>query len=122
MHIVFNVTILRIPMRREHPICFSAIIGGMIGLLVALVLELSGPYSSPSTVTLILILWPTSIVGIAWLEPTGFNATTISMVLVMYGGNAFIYAVVASILTGLVLEIRGLFNKKDRRPQSIKPD
>jgi hypothetical protein len=109
-------------MRREHPICFSAIIGGMIGLLVALVLELSGPYSSPSTVTLILILWPTSIVGIAWLEPTGFNATTISMVLVMYGGNAFIYAVVASILTGLVLEIRGLFNKKDRRPQSIKPD
>jgi hypothetical protein len=108
-------------MRREHPVCFSAAIGAITGLLVALVIALSRPYSLQST-DLILALWPTSITGIAWTDPPGFNATTVLMVLVMYGGNALIYAVVASILTGSVLGIRDSFKKQDRLPPSIKPD
>jgi hypothetical protein len=94
----------------------------MIGLLVALVIALSGPYTSPSTDALILALWPTAIFGIAWNRPPGLNATTILMVLVMYGGNAFVYSLVASTLTGSVLGIKGLFDRKNRRPLSIKPD
>ena len=105
-------------MRHEHPVLFSALIGGVIGLMVALVIALI----RPSSEMLVMALWPTAIFGIAWNDPPGFDATTILMVLVLYGGNAFVYALVASTLTGSVLGIKGLFNKKNRRPLSIKPD
>jgi ABC-type antimicrobial peptide transport system permease subunit len=109
-------------MRHDHPICFAAMVGGMIGLLVAIVIALGGPHTSTSAYTLIEALWPTAIAGIVWTEPPGFNGTTVLMVTVLYGGNAFVYAIVASTLTGLVLGIKALFNKKNRRPLSIKPD
>lgn len=108
-------------MTHEHPICFFAAIGGVIGLLVALAIALSGPHPSLSPV-LLLTLWPASILGFGYNGSNGFTPMSIVMPIVVLGGNAFVYAVVASILTGSVLGIKSLFTKKDRRPLSIKPD
>jgi hypothetical protein len=108
-------------MKQSHPVISSAVIGGAIGLLVALVLISNRSYFSQSP-ALLLALWPTAIFGIAWNDPPGFTPVNIVMVIILYGGNAFVYAVAASILTGSILAIKGLFNKKDRPPLSIKPD
>jgi hypothetical protein len=106
-------------MRQEHPILFSAIVGGVIGLLVALSLALTR-FSSLGS--LILVLWPAAMAGIAWTDPPGFNPTTVMWLLFLYVGNVLIYASVASIAMGSVLGIRGLLSQKNRHSISIKPE
>jgi hypothetical protein len=108
-------------MRREHPILFSALVGGVTGLLVALIMALSGPYTSLSP-AVIYTLWPASILGFGYNGSSGFTLMSIVMPTVELGGNAFIYAVAAAVPTALIVGIRDFFIKKDGHPLSIKPD
>jgi hypothetical protein len=109
------------PLNRKHPVISSAVIGGVVGLLVSLFL-ISFPSCYSRWPDVLFVLWPSAIVGIAWNDPPGFTRETVLMLVILYGGNAFVYAAAASVLTGLVLAIRGLFHKNDRHPLSIKPD
>jgi hypothetical protein len=74
------------------------LIAGGIGLAVAVVLAVVRPTNPAIT----LLLWPTSIVGIA--DPRGF-ADKLLFGLVMFGGNFLLYGVFGAV-AGLAADRR----------------
>jgi hypothetical protein len=73
--------------------------GGCVGILVALVLGEVASHRSLDP-TLVLTLWPFSIVGIA--DPTGFWNQALFAV-IEFGGNFLLYGIVG---TGLGIVVR----------------
>ena len=90
-------------MKCERPILITSAIGGCVGLFSAIVLSvLNQTYQLSST--LIMIFWPTAILGF------GFNGSTsllenIAMALIVFGGNAIVYAGAVAAIAWLVSSV-----------------
>ena len=105
-------------MKTSHPVFLSASIGGAVGLSVALTIAVVQPLRlAPEQV--ILALWPTAIFGFGYNGGGGLTGVPIATV--VFGGNAVIYVVVASLLAGGVVRIRNIGRKDLKLPLSIKP-
>lgn len=89
-----------------------------MGLLVALVIALLEPLKSFPDV-LLITLWPTSIFGFGYNG--GGGLTEILVATVVFGGNALVYAAVASAIVGCVVKLRQLLDPTSKLPLSIKP-
>jgi uncharacterized protein (DUF2342 family) len=101
----------------EHPVMFAASIGGCFGLIAAIVIAFFIPFL-PIHNTLLLVLWPTCILGISDLGNSDIGFKLFIAVL-EFGGNALIYAFVASLPVWLYLRIKEFINPENRNPISI---
>jgi hypothetical protein len=70
------------------------LLGGCIGLLVALCLAgISAIHFVPPPI--LLLLWPSSIAGMAITEPGKLSGPRVLIFGIMYGGNFILYALLA---------------------------
>ena len=101
---------------RSNPVLFTFTMGATLGFLTAVVLMSTvGALKVPMN-PLLLMLWPTSIVGLTDLGgPHGFTRFLIFMGLVT---NALLYGFVFAIPVGLVITIRRSFGTAEN-PTSI---
>ena len=102
----------------SHPVLFAAAVGGTAGLAVASVLVFLFLHGSVP-VSVVLTLWPASILG---LFDLGSGSTPLEAIKVVgtFGGNMAIYAVVASAAVGGVIVVKDFFDRKSSLPPSIK--
>ena len=70
------------------------LVAGCIGLLIAGGLTL-GRDQVPAH--LLMVLWPTSNLGMVFTEPPKWDIYAILLVFVMYGGNFLLYGVVGGV-------------------------
>ena len=104
-------------MWRSHPVLFAFAMGATLGLLTAVVLMSTvGTLKIPMN-PLLLMLWPTSIVGLTDLG--GPHAFTMFLIFMGVVTNAFLYGFVIAIPVGLVITIRRSFGKAEK-PTSIR--
>ena len=85
---------------RDHPILSTALVGALIGSLVAVIFLLTDPMLTFSS-RLLLYLFPISILGF------GFNggsiAFSIFLAVVEVGGNAVLYSCTSTAPVGLAI-------------------
>lgn len=75
------------------------IIAGCIGLIIAGGLTLGRDHISPH---MLMILWPTSLIGIVFTESPKLTAASIILISIMYGGNFLLYGVVGAVARYLI--------------------
>ena len=71
-----------------------AVVGGGIGLLVAGVLSFSRA-GFPLPTSVLLTLWPTSLLGMIFDEPPVLSIANAVLLIVEYGGNVLLYGLLA---------------------------
>jgi hypothetical protein len=106
-------------MKTQHPALWSAGIGGAVGILVALLLAFLVERLKSIPNALLITLWPASILGFGYNGGGGLSE--IETATAVLGGNALIYAVVASIIAVCFIKLRDLVDPTNKRPPSIKP-
>lgn len=97
------------PMRicRSHPVLSSAMLGAVIGATMTVGLMITVGYIGVVTNGVLLILWPTSVFGVGFLD--GSRSFEVVLWVAEVGGNGLLYAAVFSAPVAFVLAIRRSF-------------
>lgn len=82
-----------------------AFLCGVIGLAVAIILSLMAFPLNVST-GVMLTLWPTSIVGMAFTESPKLSLSSLVLISIEYGGNFVLYGLIGLLLAGIGSQIR----------------
>ncbi len=100
---------------RNHPVLCTALVGAVVGFVIAATLLFSGPLS-PLSHRFLLFLFPTSILSFSFMD--GSIAFWIFLAIVEIGGNAFLYACAFAAPVAAAIAIRRQFGTSER-PTSI---
>ena len=101
---------------RLHPVLFQFAVGATLGLCTAVALIFRVGHIGTITNQYLLMLWPTSILGVGFLD--GQPTFVVFVRLVELVGNAVLYGVVFATPIAVVITIRRSFGKPER-PTSI---
>jgi hypothetical protein len=92
---------------RSHPVLSAALVGGAIGLIIAVALMTTVGYMPVVTNRALLLLWPASVLGVGFLD--GSRAFEAFLFMAELGSNALLYAFAFSAPVALVVAIRRSF-------------
>jgi hypothetical protein len=109
----------------EHPVLFTVLIGGAIGILIPLVFFILFYLSDHGfpfhfSYSLLLILCPAAMIGLALGGNPSFGDNLIVAIFI-FGGNALLYAFVASFPVSVYFKIKEFLDPNIDRPLSIRP-
>ena len=99
-------------MWRSHPVRFAALIGALVGLANAILIEVGGVLNKNSS-AVVLMLWPASKFGSGVNESTAMQ--TALFLFVEVAANVLVYALIFAVPVGLIVLIRRVFASRKSR-------